>query len=75
VSWTHTRSRIGIELRRDPNADVTELRRQLKAERTAEYIQKVVDAWPPLTDQQRTALAELLKPVRVTTSDLPEGEA
>jgi hypothetical protein len=41
------------------------LRRQLKAERTAEYIEKVLADWPPLTDQQRTALAELLKPVRV----------
>jgi hypothetical protein len=65
VSWTHTRSKIAIQKRRNPDADVTELRRQLKAERTAEYIEKVLADWPPLTDQQRTALAELLKPVRV----------
>ena len=65
MSWTHTRSKIAIQKRRNPDADVTELRRQLKAERTAEYIEKVLADWPPLTDQQRTALAELLKPVRV----------
>lgn len=33
--------------------------------RTAEYIEKILADWPPLTDQQRTRLAELLKPVRV----------
>jgi hypothetical protein len=65
VSWTHTRSQIAVAKRKDPHADVTELRRQLKTERTAEYIEKVLADWPPLTDQQRTTLAELLKPVRV----------
>ncbi len=65
MSWTHTRSQIAIEKRRNPNADVTELRRKLKTERTAEYIEKVLADWPPLTDQQRTTLAEILKPVRV----------
>jgi len=40
---------------------------------TDDYIQRVVAAWPPLTDRQRTALAELLKPVRVTTT--PQGES
>jgi hypothetical protein len=35
------------------------------APRTQEYIEKVLADWPPLTDQQRNTLAELLKPVRV----------
>jgi hypothetical protein len=35
-----------------------------KAELDA-YIEKLVDAAPPLTAEQRTKLAELLKPVRV----------
>ena len=65
MSWTHTRSQIAVAKRRNPAADVTPLRQKLKAERTAEYIEKVLATWPPLTDQQRTALAELLKPVRV----------
>ncbi len=65
MSWTQTRSRIANAKRKDPNADVTELRQQLKTERTQQYIEKVLADWPPLTDQQRTTLAELLKPVRV----------
>ena len=65
MSWTQTRSRIANAKRKDPNADVTELRQQLKTERTQQYIEKVLADWPPLTDQQRTTLAEILKPVRV----------
>ncbi len=65
MAWTHTRAKIAQTIRRDPNADVTDLRAQLKSERTALYIEKVLADWPPLTDQQRTSLAELLKPVRI----------
>ena len=32
------------------------------------WAEKQVADWPPLTDRQRVALAELLKPVRVTAS-------
>lgn len=46
--------------KKDPSADVTELRRQLKAERLADYIERTVDAAPPLTAEQRTRLASLL---------------
>lgn len=60
MSWTHTRSQIAHTKRRDPNADVTELRRQLKAERLADYIKRTVDTAPPLTPEQRDRLALLL---------------
>lgn len=60
MSWTHTRSRIAHTKRADPSADVTELRRQLKAERLEEYIQRTVDSAPPLTTEQRSRLALLL---------------
>ena len=30
------------------------------------HMRELLDAAPPLTDQQRTALAELLKPVRIS---------
>lgn len=30
----------------------------------AARIEAMIDSWPTLTDQQRTALAELLKPVQ-----------
>jgi type II secretory pathway predicted ATPase ExeA len=62
VSWTHTRSKIAIAKKKNPRADVTELRRQLKAERLAEYITRTVDAMPPLTNEQRDRLALLLRP-------------
>jgi hypothetical protein len=49
MSWTQTRSKIAHAKKADPTADVTELRRQLKAERLEDYIARTVDAAPPLT--------------------------
>ena len=62
----HHRARIGA-LSRDRRPDDPELldaKRSLAAERLAEYIAKTLGAAPPLTDEQRTRLAELLRPVR-----------
>lgn len=61
MSWTQTRSRIAVTVRDNPEADVTDLRRQLKAERLADYIERTVDAAPPLTTEQRTRLAAILQ--------------
>ena len=61
MSWTQTRSQIAHAKRRDPNADVTELRARLKAERLEDYIRRTVDAAPPLTPEQRGRLAVLLR--------------
>lgn len=47
----------------DPDK-LIEARRALRELRASEYIKKVVDAAPPLTDEQRTRLAELLRPAR-----------
>ena len=65
-TWQSKRARIARLSQKLPkdHPDLQQLRTELRTQRTAEYIQKVVDAWPPLTDQQRTVLAELLKPVR-----------
>lgn len=60
MAWTHTRSQIATTIKRDPSADVTELKRQLKAERLAEHIERVVNEAPPLTNEQRSRLAVLL---------------
>lgn len=62
MSWTHTRSQIAHIKKADPSADVTELRRQLKAERLEDYVKQVVAAAPPLTDEQREQIARLLVP-------------
>ena len=72
-SWQSKRARIA-RLSKDLPKDHPELQRlrtELRTHRTAEYIEKILDAWPPLTDEQRTKLAELLKPVRVNTAGLP----
>lgn len=62
MSWTQVRSQIAHAKRADPDADVTELRRQLKAEHLADYIRRTVESAPPLTDEQRARLASLLRP-------------
>lgn len=61
MAWTNTRAKLANELQRNPEADVTELRRQLKAERLEEYVKRVVDAAPPLTPEQRDRLAVLFR--------------
>jgi len=59
--WTHTRSAIALAKKNDPNADVTDLRRQLRAERLAEHVAAVVAEAPPLTPEQRDRIAVLLR--------------
>jgi hypothetical protein len=61
VGWTHTRSAIAVAKRLDPDADVTELRRQLSAERLAEHISRVVAEAPPLTTEQIERLSAVLR--------------
>ena len=60
MSWTKTRSEIATTLQHHPHADVTELRRRLKAERLEEYVRGIVDSAPPLSDEQRARLILLL---------------
>ena len=61
MSWTHTRSKIAVTIKKNPAADVTELRQKLKEERLGDHIVKTVDAAPPLTPEQRDRLALLLR--------------
>ncbi len=61
MSWTHTRSKIANAKRKNPDADLTSLRQQLKAERLEDYIARTVDAAPPLSVEQRDRLALLLR--------------
>jgi hypothetical protein len=56
-----TRARIAALKRHHPNdQDTFELARDFRAERLAEYIQRVLDMAPPLTQAQRDKLAILL---------------
>jgi hypothetical protein len=54
------RATKGGLLRQDPSADTTEVDQQIKAARASEYVQRLVDEAPPLTELQRARLAALL---------------
>jgi hypothetical protein len=57
-------SRVAGVHRRDPNSPrLPGLRRDLRAAELEEHVQRIVDAFPPLTDEQRDRLAALLRPV------------
>ncbi len=62
MAWTHTRSAIARTIKANPDADTTELRSQLKAERLEAAIAEKLATAPPLTDSQRERLANLLRP-------------
>jgi hypothetical protein len=53
-------SKIAAEERHRPGTDTGDLRRELRAAQLAEHIRRVVDAAPPLSDDQRARLAALL---------------
>ena len=60
--------RVAYASRKDRPTDpakILELRRELAEARIADYIERTLKEFPPLTKQQRVRLAELLKPVRV----------
>lgn len=68
-TWTSERARIaaisrGIRAGERPANDpaLVEARRKMRLLRAEEYIQKVVDSAPPLTDEERVRLAELFRP-------------
>ena len=62
----HRRARLA-RLSRGRAADAPEVvdaRRDFAAARLEDYIERVLADAPPLTEKQRTDLAELLRPVR-----------
>jgi len=66
VSIFHERGRVAA-LSRSRSADDSELvdaKRSLAEKKIAAYVEKVLAQAPPLTDEQRTKLADLLRPVR-----------
>lgn len=60
--------KLGAVRRWSPDADTTEIERNLKAASADDYIRRLVDSAPPLSDMQRARLAALLLPV-------PRGDA
>lgn len=64
---TEARGRLGLKSRRHPkdHPEITEARRALAEAKIADYIERTLAEAPPLTDRQRTGLAELLRPVQI----------
>lgn len=67
MSWTNDRARVAALSRsRTPDdPDLAAARRDLRAARAEDYIRKVVEAAPPLTDEQVRRLSVLLNPQAV----------
>lgn len=61
------RGRLNALKRYRPADDpaVLDAARDLAAERLAEHVRRVVDTFPPLTDEQRNQIAALLRPTAV----------
>jgi hypothetical protein len=56
------RARLASKVRHHPDADTAELRRDLAAELLAEHVRRVVGTFPPLSDEQRSLIVDLLSP-------------
>ncbi|MFI0861773.1 hypothetical protein ACH4RA_16140 [Streptomyces smyrnaeus] len=59
---TQARAKIAATKRWHPDRDTGDLRRDLRAAALEQYIRRVVDTAPPLTEEQRSRLAVLLRP-------------
>ena len=66
LTVTKARSNVGVKARMcgPDHPETVEARRDLIATKTEDYIKRVLAERPPLTAEQRTRLAELLRPVR-----------
>ncbi|QFS91146.1 hypothetical protein FIV07_10310 [Mycobacterium sp. THAF192] len=65
----HYRARVGALTRAVRNGEcaegeLTAAKRDLAAAKIANYVDRVLSEAPPLSDDQRNRLAELLRPVR-----------
>lgn len=58
----HHRGRKAIAVRHGRRDMAEDADQKLRAARLAAYIRKLVDEWPPLTNEQRSDLAALLRP-------------
>lgn len=59
--WTRARARLAVQTRHGADEQtLAELRRDVRAARLAEQIERTVAALPPLTDEQRAKLTALL---------------
>lgn len=64
--WTKARSEYAnlCKKRGPDDPEAVAKRVELRALKLEDYVQRVLSEAPPLTDEQRTRLADLLRPVR-----------
>jgi hypothetical protein len=65
-TWTHARSALALAIQKygKNSPQAAQARANFIARRLAHHIEKTLAEAPPLTDEQRTRLAELLRPAR-----------
>jgi hypothetical protein len=70
------RARVaGLSYRRDPNdPELVDARRELELSKLEDHVRRVLDAATPLSAEQRTKLAEILRPVRVRPGARKSGD-
>jgi hypothetical protein len=66
MSWTKERARVaaltrGVRAGERTQAELDEAIRVFKATRVEEYVAKIVEDWPTLTDEQLDRVAGLLR--------------
>jgi hypothetical protein len=63
VSWQQDRARVASlsRSRTTDDPDLIAAKQSLKASRLADYVTRVVDSAPPLTDEQCASIAALLR--------------
>lgn len=63
MSWTSERARVAslTRSRKADDPELVEARRNMRALKLEEYVLRVVDEAPPLTNEQRERIAALLR--------------
>jgi hypothetical protein len=69
-TWTHYRAQVATlsRSRSADDPDLIEARRNLRAARLQDHVEKALADAPPLTDQQRERIARLLTPTEQAAS-------
>lgn len=62
-TWTHERARIASlsRSRQSDDPELIEAKRNLRAQRLADHVTKVLAEAPPLSDEQRGQIAQILR--------------
>lgn len=61
TGWRNTQAKLANATRnRRPETEVADLRRRFKYEKLADHVDEVINSAPPLSDEQRATIADLL---------------